>query len=985
MPPKKKSVKKGPKVPKAPVGRPRKKLGTRVSDVPLVSTLRPRAARSNQDSMALQRARLQFKRDYPQETKGIDEYKTRALLDAMADTKRGAIGSRVLGPAQYELDILAKALLKAKKEKKKVVAIDGKTFVQKDATPLVVAGPPVKNQTAKTPKRPPSAQGKAPPSTDELNDKFNKAKQRAELVLEQVQQAEGNGDEMLAKELRVKAKRITALAQTALKKGTTARAEWEASQGPVAGPSGVTAEEKEEATELRNIEIALSGELAPEDRMTLLQRLRYLRRKLNIEPPQMTPTQTTQTLNLVNDVVANGITDEATRAIRAADPIVKEAVTTALGSMLVEEEEDERPSQAKRRKSKEQVSLSRDAEVANRLFDDMKQASDEDFARQLAAEAARQGYTLAPTEEQLRNQAANEDFERKQSRLTKKEIAEFSQGIASQLAREQEDVPLFNPRRQGPAAAAPPPPPPMPAAPPPPPPRPASAPGIRAPPRNERPSVQFTADDLVGVKLKKTETRPAPPRPGSAPSIGAIKTRLSELKKAETRPLLGPKVMNEDPLSLALQAKAEEIKKKMIQKAVQDQIKEEDAARALRDDQALVSPSRPISAQERLERALIRSAPPAPVRMHHRQPDGPVGSRVYDDAARKLQAALRRFGDRSRFANEREIDAAQDDVDVPGTIVRPDNRVVSARDPFIQGWEESFPSTNIPVPPQRDPFIQGWEEKFPSTNIPVPPPIPKRQYTQAYAKRLERAAKKEESDTELARIREVQRLAQEAADQEEAVARSSESRFNDTRPIASSSSGPSYEAAQYLRLSPEEQQAMLDNMTEEEQIELTKALSLKGRGLVGGRLDKTFIGGVLSRLHGMGYFDGFDSLMYNIHGTPDDNKKDLADAKAAYAARGGAMGGSIVLSGVPAPMRGGMSCGGGSPVLYEITFPVKDWKTSSSLRWLRSNGIKPLKKAMQSGSVYKYAIASSKGLKEPYTSELVSRGRKINMIYGMAQ
>ena len=155
-----------------------------------------------------------------------------------------------------------------------------------------------------------------------------------------------------------------------------------------------------------------------------------------------------------------------------------------------------------------------------------------------------------------------------------------------------------------------------------------------------------------------------------------------------------------------------------------------------------------------------------------------------------------------------------------------------------------------------------------------------------------------------------------------------------------------------------------------------------GRGLVGGGRG-SFIGGVIRRLRGMGYFDGFDSLMYNIHGTPDDNKKDLADAKAAYAARGGAMGGamggSIVLSGVPAPMTGG-----GSPVLYEITFPVKDWKTSSSLRWLRSNGIKPMKKAMQSGSVYKYAIASSKGLKDPYTSDLVSRGRKIHMTYGMA-
>lgn len=211
--------------------------------------------------------------------------------------------------------------------------------------------------------------------------------------------------------------------------------------------------------------------------------------------------------------------------------------------------------------------------------------------------------------------------------------------------------------------------------------------------------------------------------------------------------------------------------------------------------------------------------------------------------------------------------------------------------------------------------------------------------------------------------------------------------------------------------------------------------------LAGGSRDRHFVGGVLRRLRGMGFFDGFDSLSYNIHGTPDDNKKDLADAKAAYAARGGAMGGTfdgrtdfrvlmdamknirtgsgffdrdgldnilypmpkamdnkqlladakakaarggatgggrVVLSGVPAPT------GGGAPVLYEIQFPVKDWKTSSSLRWLRSNGIKPMKKATQSGSVYKYTIASSKGLKEPYTSNLNSRGRMIHMMYGNA-
>jgi hypothetical protein len=182
-----------------------------------------------------------------------------------------------------------------------------------------------------------------------------------------------------------------------------------------------------------------------------------------------------------------------------------------------------------------------------------------------------------------------------------------------------------------------------------------------------------------------------------------------------------------------------------------------------------------------------------------------------------------------------------------------------------------------------------------------------------------------------------------------------------------------------------------------------------GRGLVGGGLvGGSFIGGVLRRLRGMGFFDrdGLDNILYPMPKAMD-NKQLLADAKAAYAAKGGAMGGTfdgrtdfrvlmdamktvpriqggamgggrVFLSGVSAPT------GGGAPVLYEIQFPVKDWKTSSSLRWLRSNGIKPMKKATQSGSVYKYTIASSKGLKEPYTSNLNSRGRMIHMMYGNA-
>lgn len=83
------------KGPARPVGRPRKNLGTRVSDVP-VTTLKPMPRRINVDSVALQRARMAYKRDFPNAP--LSENQTRAFLDAMQDVKKyGPVGSRILG------------------------------------------------------------------------------------------------------------------------------------------------------------------------------------------------------------------------------------------------------------------------------------------------------------------------------------------------------------------------------------------------------------------------------------------------------------------------------------------------------------------------------------------------------------------------------------------------------------------------------------------------------------------------------------------------------------------------------------------------------------------------------------------------------------------------------------------------------------------------------------------------------------------------
>jgi len=88
MPPKKKDAVKAPvkKAPaKRPVGRPRKPLGTRVSDVdPLanVGSTKPMPRRIGRDALEQQRARLRFARDYPGQR--FTEQMTRALQDSFS-------------------------------------------------------------------------------------------------------------------------------------------------------------------------------------------------------------------------------------------------------------------------------------------------------------------------------------------------------------------------------------------------------------------------------------------------------------------------------------------------------------------------------------------------------------------------------------------------------------------------------------------------------------------------------------------------------------------------------------------------------------------------------------------------------------------------------------------------------------------------------------------------------------------------------------
>jgi hypothetical protein len=87
MPPKKKAAKAtSKKAPaKRPVGRPRKAIGTRVSDYDALANVgltKPMPRRIGRDALEQQRARLRFARDYPGQR--FTEQMTRALQDSFS-------------------------------------------------------------------------------------------------------------------------------------------------------------------------------------------------------------------------------------------------------------------------------------------------------------------------------------------------------------------------------------------------------------------------------------------------------------------------------------------------------------------------------------------------------------------------------------------------------------------------------------------------------------------------------------------------------------------------------------------------------------------------------------------------------------------------------------------------------------------------------------------------------------------------------------
>jgi hypothetical protein len=413
-----------------------------------------------------------------------------------------------------------------------------------------------------------------------------------------------------------------------------------------------------------------------------------------------------------------------------------------------------------------------------------------------------------------------------------------------------------------------------------------------------------------------------------------------------------------------------------------------------------------------------------------------------------LAEVRRQQADNERLYREREADKAliaalanqaQAELGPPAPVQR---NIPSAADPFLQGWAATFPSANIPVPPPPPP-------------TPVPRPtarLPKKRRDNITMEELADALAKGLKQTQGISTRESIAPPREdgpsglppsvrSVPSEKDLQAALKRLGKKTKPAVESGpidrllvpvSVPSTvnsEMAERLRQKFEGAQGVKDDEPWDDDVpalvegaltnigidperakdeEFAAAMSKKftGKGLaskkflkavikrarktvkggaMGGRMndDRTDFRVLMDAMKGLrkgsGFFNGFDSLSYNIHGTPMDNKKALADAKAAYAARGG--------SGVPTPtgMTGGYPIGVGADSdeykLHYVAFPDDKWTTSSSLRWLRSNGIVPIKKAMHIPEYYKYQILPPSDNKDYMGHELVSRGRKIILGY----
>jgi hypothetical protein len=64
------------------------------------------------------------------------------------------------------------------------------------------------------------------------------------------------------------------------------------------------------------------------------------------------------------------------------------------------------------------------------------------------------------------------------------------------------------------------------------------------------------------------------------------------------------------------------------------------------------------------------------------------------------------------------------------------------------------------------------------------------------------------------------------------------------------------------------------------------------------------------------------------------------------------------------------------------TFPSSKWTTASSLRWLRSNGLHPIRKSTKINGAYSYALQSPAGYSSFNSVKMSHKNKDFTIVYG---
>lgn len=1020
--PKKKSV--APKVkkagPKAPVGRPRKKLGTRVSDLPVVSTIKPMSRRSNIDSLALQRARLVYKRDYK---KTISEDQARAFIDAMGAPKRGPIGERILGPrddsrlrtqfinmvpeeGQKFIQLVKRAKTGFQKDKKDKVALK----VKPDGT-VVLHVPGFTDAPVATSGSLAASAVPAVPAANAVVSEEHALRVKTLLIdlgrLQEARAADPGNPELLR--LERKLQKQVQKERNVLREGFPAKAStastYAASEAdiveamlPPEAPGDLALERGRQRL------IALDESLPQAQRDEARARVAEITAQLVADAPAAAPAAPAAPVPAAVVEAALEAAPELVRQIEAEAP----AITVPTGAPR-----SRRPSEGPVGPAEQDALLARLAE----LRDDPGNARLLEIAR-LAEEREQRGPQRPPV-------AVSKSLRRPRPEAAERQAA--AEAAANALVGNIADMRNRDPRSS-------------------------EAAHIAAVYRNQQEAQLALARERLRLeresRAKENEKKAQYYRSLYAPQI---ETALGAERQAEAearhqvREFELLSALHEGRRAREREARAEENARKAqyYRSLYAPQI---EAASF-----AIPQPGTPVQSESRYSTAPSTAAPsgyatPA-VQFERSIADiEAVPQDLLDmiDTRREIAAtrALVRQQDAENERLYRELDAdkaliaalsnqARTEIGPPVPVQR--NIPSTSADPFLQGWASTFPSSNIPVPPPPPPRPTARRPKRSRDNITMealadalakglnptqgtstrehiatpregspsglPPsvrPLPSAKDLQAAMNRINKKTKPAVESGPMDRLLvPVSVPSTVNSEMEEMLRKKFEAaRGNkDDEPWEEDVPQLVEGALTNLGIDPEK--------AKDEEFSAAMSKKFTGKGLASKkflkavikRARKTMKGGAMGgRMNddrtdwrvlmdtmktikrapgdptGSGYFNSLDNVlnpMPTVH--PIDSRKLLKDMK----------GGRVVLAGVPTPMSG---CG--KYTLQAVTFPDTDWKSSSSLRWLRSNGIKPIKKADRQGSLFRYRIVDPKGFKDYYTSELVSRGRKINLVYG---